>query len=506
MKLALPIALMLMVLSMSCDAVLGIDLATYGCGELKDRVIELSEEQQNPFSPVILKVSEIEETSRTAKRLDCYGVARLNNGGQEGIAFHIEEDVDGDFLYGYEAGSKPIQRSLTPTPTVVVTRPPTPEAPTSTALPIRAQQNSLPTQLPTSTPIPGMTPEISGTPHISATVAAYRATLVAIAAATPPTPSDEATPAVAPTPSESSQVDAPCCISVGSSKEEVLALLGEPVSVTVLSRQEEWWTYANFQITMHPSAGRILSWSHYGSLSQSPFDFLASLSTVQQSNPEGHISVGDTAEYVIAVLGEPDSVSVYGRNEDTWWQYYNSAIYVDPNSELVTSWGYAGPLSDSPFERLMSITAIPHSNPGGRISIGSTAGEVVSRLGEPDQAIHWKSGGITFQFYNSAISFDDHSELVTSWEFDGNLIDSPFERLAPITSTPRSNPSGHILVGSTADEVVSILGEPDLVVRWSRWEDITWQYYPNTTISFSPSNGTVVEWYWDGPEDESPFR
>ena len=427
MKLALPIAFMLMVLSMSCDAVLGIDLATYSCGELKDRVIELSEEQQNPFSPVILKVSEIEETSRTAKRLDCYGVARLNNGGQEGIVFHIEEDVDGDFFYGYEVGSKPIQRASTTTPAPVQARSPSPEAPTSTALPTRAQQNSLPTQLPTSTPIPGLTPEISGTPDISATIAAYRATLVAIAAATPSTPSDEASFTVATTSDESSQVNALCCISVGSPKEEVLALLGEPISVTSLSRQEEWWTYTNFQITMHPSAGRILSWSHFGSLSQSPFDLLASLSAIPRSNPEGYISVGDTAEYVVTVLGEPDSVSNWGRNEDTWWQYYNSTIYVDPNSKLVTSWGYAGPLSDSPFDRLASTSATPLSNPEGLITIGSTVEEVVSVLGEPDSVSNWgRNEDIWWQYYNSTVYIEPNSGRVTDWYYDGPLQESPF--------------------------------------------------------------------------------
>ena len=50
MKLALPIAFVLMVLALSCEAILGIDLANYSCEELKEQVIELSEDQQNPFS------------------------------------------------------------------------------------------------------------------------------------------------------------------------------------------------------------------------------------------------------------------------------------------------------------------------------------------------------------------------------------------------------------------------------------------------------------------------
>ena len=413
MKLALPVALILMVLAMSCDAVLGINLATYSCEELKDRVIELSEEQQNPFSPLILKVSEIEETSRTAERLNCHGIARLNNGAQEGIVFHIEEDVDGDFFYGYEVAPKPIQRDPTPTPTF------------GGAVPTGAQQNSLPTLLLISTPIPSPTPEESGTPNNSSTVEAYRATLVAIAAATPSTPNDEMTPIA----TVFARAAAPCCISVGFTQEEV-----------------------------------------------------------------------------IDILGEPDSTSQLDKDWEINWFYYNSTISFDPKGKRVNSWYYEGPLNESPISVLASITSAPLSNPEGRISVGSTADEVVSILGDPDSASQLDKGWeINWFYYNSTISFDPKGKRVNSWYYEGPLNESPISVLASITSATLSNPEGRISVGSTADEVVSILGDPDSASQLDKDWEINWFYY-NSTISFDPKGKRVTDWYYDGPEDESPFR
>ena len=99
--------MVLMTLAMGCEALASPDISTQSCVELTRQVIQASEEQRNPFAPVILKISEVEEISRTDTKLDCYGAARMDNGLQIGLLFRLEEDVDGEFFITYAAGRKP---------------------------------------------------------------------------------------------------------------------------------------------------------------------------------------------------------------------------------------------------------------------------------------------------------------------------------------------------------------------------------------------------------------
>ena len=77
------------------------------------QILELSESNQNPLSPRILKLySGAEEIERTERVLRCEGTASLSRGGESYITYHYEIDRDGDAFIGYEIGD-PIS---TPTP------------------------------------------------------------------------------------------------------------------------------------------------------------------------------------------------------------------------------------------------------------------------------------------------------------------------------------------------------------------------------------------------------
>ena len=92
---------------------------TIDCNEPRftERILELSEDNQNPFSPRILKLySDAEEIERTESVLRCKGTATLSRGGGSNITYHYQIDRDGEAFIGYDIGD-PIS---TPTP---VTRP-----------------------------------------------------------------------------------------------------------------------------------------------------------------------------------------------------------------------------------------------------------------------------------------------------------------------------------------------------------------------------------------------
>ena len=91
------------------------NLTTIDCNDPRftKQILELSEDNQSPFSPRILKLySDVEELERTERVLRCKGTATLSRGGESYITYHHEIDRDGDAFIGYEIGD-PIS---TPTP------------------------------------------------------------------------------------------------------------------------------------------------------------------------------------------------------------------------------------------------------------------------------------------------------------------------------------------------------------------------------------------------------
>ena len=90
-------------------------LVTIDCSDprLTKQILELSEENQSPFSVRVLKLySEVEELERTERLLRCRGTASLSRGGESYITYHYEIDRDGDSFIGYEIGDA----VSTPTP------------------------------------------------------------------------------------------------------------------------------------------------------------------------------------------------------------------------------------------------------------------------------------------------------------------------------------------------------------------------------------------------------
>ena len=90
-------------------------LVTTDCNDPRftKQILELSEDNENPFAPRILKLySDAEELERTEKVLRCKGTASLSRGGESYITYHEEIDRDGDVFIGYEIGDA----VSTPTP------------------------------------------------------------------------------------------------------------------------------------------------------------------------------------------------------------------------------------------------------------------------------------------------------------------------------------------------------------------------------------------------------
>ena len=318
-----------------------------------------------------------------------------------------------------------------------------------------------------------------------------------------PPPTARPEPATPTFPTVASDERPACCISIGSSKQEVQDVMGRPEEVVPISRSEEWWYYRDIQITIHPSGEAVTGWSYSGPLKQSPIEALSSIGQTPLSDPDGLITSGSSVEEVVAIVGEPVSVSKFSKNDEYWWQFSDSTIYISPDGRLVTSWTYSGPLRGSRFKELASITARAGSDRTADISIGSTVDQVVAAMGEPDAVSHWGHEEESWwQYHDGTVYISPASGRVTSWAYAGSLQESRFLLLSEIRTVPNSNPGGKIGRGSTVDEVVAVLGEPDSVANWG--ED-TWWYFHNSTVFIDPDSRTVTDWYYDGSPEQSPF-
>ena len=73
------------------------------CDKLSSSIIDLSEDNQNPFSSKMLKLYDIQEVNSTDYVLECKAEAKWARGEDSPIKFYVEEDDDGDRFIGYES-------------------------------------------------------------------------------------------------------------------------------------------------------------------------------------------------------------------------------------------------------------------------------------------------------------------------------------------------------------------------------------------------------------------
>ena len=80
-----------------------LQISEFECSFFLDDVINMSERRSvNTTRPRILKIYDQQKVSNTDKKYVCSGLAKMSQGGDVSIEFHIEEDRDGDRFIGYK--------------------------------------------------------------------------------------------------------------------------------------------------------------------------------------------------------------------------------------------------------------------------------------------------------------------------------------------------------------------------------------------------------------------
>src|SRR5581483_9507810 len=170
----------------------------------------------------------------------------------------------------------------------------------------------------------------------------------------------------------------------------------------------------------------------------------------------GFITLGSTADEVMAIQGKPD------RASDAQWNY--GSAYVTFLNGKVTGW--------SNVDNKLKVRLEPAQKAkADALTLGSTMDEVASLMGTPDylSPVQWTYGAAYLTFQDGKVN---------GWSNAGGKL----KLTLPNAGT---NPSGTFAVGSSNDEVVAVQGVPDYLAS-DRW------MYGTSSVDFV--NGRVVGW------------
>jgi len=182
------------------------------------------------------------------------------------------------------------------------------------------------------------------------------------------------------------------CFTLGSTKEEVLAVQGTPESVI-----GNIWLYGFSSVEF--SGDKVKGWSNIsGNLKVK-----LSPSTASGEAPATYFTLGSTKDRVLQVQGTPDSII-----GNTWRYGFSSVIFSD---DKVIGWSN---ISGNLKVKLSPSTASGEA-PATYFTLGSTKDRVLQVQGTPDSII-----GNTWRYGFSSVIFSD--DKVIGWSnISGNL-------------------------------------------------------------------------------------
>jgi type IV secretory pathway protease TraF len=236
--------------------------------------------------------------------------------------------------------------------------------------------------------------------------------------------------------------------TVGSTKEDVLAIHGEPTRFSD--------TYFQY--------GRSMVWFDGGRVSNWTIDDIklkARYWTTIGAQPKEYFTVGSTKEDVLAIHGEPT------RFSDTYLQYGRSMVWFDGGR--VSNWT----VDDVKLKgRYWTATGV---QPKEYFTVGSRREDVLAIHGEPT-----RFSDTYLQYGRSMVWFD--GGRVSNWTVDDVKLKARY------WTTPGAQPKEYFTVGSTREDVLAIHGEP------TRFSD-TYLQYGRSMVWFD--GGRVSNWTVD---------
>ena len=253
------------------------------------------------------------------------------------------------------------------------------------------------------------------------------------------------------------------CFTIGSTKEEVLAIQGTP--------EDYGDTFRYGTAGVEFQNGRVAGWWHFGGSRR----LKVKLPPKQNAYDRKYFTIGSTKHEVLAVLGTPEDCDTNYRAtpDDARFGYDGFDVYF--RNDRVTEWVQSrySTLKAS-FEK-NRVNASGSKNPvqftftafrGSHFTIGSTIEEVLAIQGTPDERVvptfihdgkFRYDYDLRFVYGPSHVGFIDGR--VAGWK-------SPSNRRLNVELRPAQSTGdrSHFTVGSTIDEVLTVQGTPDAYI------------------------------------------
>ena len=277
------------------------------------------------------------------------------------------------------------------------------------------------------------------------------------------------------------------CFTIGSTKEEVLAIQGTP--------DDHGDTFRYGTAGVEFQNGRVTGWWHIGGSRRLKVKLLPK----QNSYDRKYFTIGSTKDEVLTLFGTPencytnyhatpggarfsyDGFHVYFRNDHVteWVRTEDSTLEASYEKNPVNASGSKNPVQFT-FTPLRGFT------------IGSTIEEVLDIQGPPDERVvptytHGETlrldYDLRFVYGLSHVGFIDGR--VAGWDSDSS-------RRLNVELRPGQNTGdrSYFTVGSTIDEVLTLHGTPDIYSIFGALE----LKFGQSKVTFHPISGHVSRW------------
>jgi outer membrane protein assembly factor BamE (lipoprotein component of BamABCDE complex) len=198
-------------------------------------------------------------------------------------------------------------------------------------------------------------------------------------------------------------------ITIGSTKDDVLRVIGTPTSLSAPEViKNSWWSYGAYEPSYIYFDGedKVMGWKFNES---NPKVFIGA--KVEGST----FTSGSTKEEVLSAMGTPKAVLINNFSPLEQWVYDDCSVSFDTATNKVNSWTNASKLMLT--KRLPDTTAQP-------FKVGSSEEDVLKVMGTPSSIYIYPLGNTQYSLWGyggSAIDFTKEGKVLRIYNNDGTL-------------------------------------------------------------------------------------
>ena len=238
----------------------------------------------------------------------------------------------------------------------------------------------------------------------------------------------------------------------GSTREEVFAVMGIPIGISVLPGVGETWQYGQSSVTFDRETRRVRDWSN----KQGDLPILLSPGSHVDLSAKS-LTLASSSDEVVSLLGTPAELSTNAYTGLETWMYGRSTITIDGPTQVIVGW-------DDKDEQLPVelFPEYPVSSAVSTFTMGASMDEVLSRMGTPTtvESREWL-GDVYWGYGRNSLFFEFQTRRLRNWSNRTGTLPVDLKPAEPV-----GRDVGTLTLGSSMDEILQLLGTPSRI--WHR--------------------------------------